>query len=91
MSEKPNLMLDLTFRFSLKIIECGGLSESGEKFNMSNQLFKSGASVIANVREAQGAKSKSDFRHKCKAAYKEAKETDYWLSLCRYDPLKKGR
>ncbi|WP_346345147.1 four helix bundle protein [Mucilaginibacter sp. dw_454] len=38
----------------------------------------------ANVREAQGAESKVDFRHKCKIAYKEAEETEYWLSLCKH-------
>lgn len=24
------------------------------------------------------------FRHKCKIAYKEAEETEYWLSLCKH-------
>jgi len=51
---------------------------------MANQLFRSGTAIGANVREAQGAESKSDFRHKCKIAYKEAEETEYWLSLCKH-------
>jgi four helix bundle protein len=51
---------------------------------MANQLFRSGTSIGANVREAQGAESKDDFRHKCKVAYKEAEETEYWLSLCKH-------
>jgi four helix bundle protein len=51
---------------------------------MANQLFRSGTSIGANIREAQGAESKVDFRHKCKVAYKEAEETEYWLSLCKY-------
>ncbi len=51
---------------------------------MANQLFKSGSSIGANVREAQGAQSKNDFKHKCKKGYKEAEETDYWLSLCKH-------
>jgi four helix bundle protein len=45
---------------------------------------ESGTSIGANVREAQGAESKVDFRHKCKIAYKEAEETQYWLLLCKH-------
>ncbi|MES2425490.1 MAG: four helix bundle protein [Bacteroidota bacterium] len=84
MSAKPNLIVDLTFKFSLKIIGFTEELEAKRKFNMANQLFRSGTSIGANVREAQGAESKGDFRHKCKVAYKEAEETEYWLSLCKY-------
>ncbi|AMR31858.1 four helix bundle protein [Mucilaginibacter sp. PAMC 26640] len=84
MNAKPNLIVDLTFAFSLKIIAFTEDLESRRKFNVANQLFRSGTSIGANVREAQGAESKVDFRHKCKIAYKEAEETDYWLSLCKH-------
>jgi len=84
--EKPNLIVDLTFNFSLKIIAFTEVLESKRKFSMANQLFKSGTSIGANVSEAQGAESKDDFRHKCKVAYKEAEETGYWLKLCKHAP-----
>lgn len=84
MSAKPNLIVDLTFNFSIKIIDFTEDLESKRKYNMANQLFRSGTSIGANVREAQGAESKDDFRHKCKVAYKEAEETEYWLSLCKH-------
>jgi len=84
MSDKPNLIVDLTFIFSLKIISFTEILESKRKFNMANQLFKSGTSIGANVREAQGAESKADFKQKCKVAYKESEETEYWLLLCKY-------
>jgi len=84
MSEKPNLIVDLTFNFSLKIISFTEILESKKKFNMANQLFKSGTSIGANVSEAQGAESKNDIKHKCKIAYKEAEETEYWLKLCKH-------
>ena len=84
MNAKPNLIVELTFNFSLKIIDFTELLESKRKYNMANQLFRSGTSIGANVREAQGAESKDDFRHKCKIAYKEAEETEYWLMLCKY-------
>jgi four helix bundle protein len=84
MNNKPNLIVDLTFNFSIKIIDFTEVLESKRKFNMANQLFRSGTSIGANVREAQGAESKVDFRHKCKIAYKEAEETEYWLLLCKH-------
>ena len=55
MNSKPNLIVDLTFNFSLKIIVFSELLESKRKYNMANQLFKSGTSIGANVKEAQGA------------------------------------
>lgn len=81
---KPNLIVDMTFAFSLKIVEFTEELEARKKFNMANQLFRSGTSVGANVKEAQGAESKEDFRHKCKVAYKEAEETEYWLMICKH-------
>ncbi|MCO5936097.1 four helix bundle protein [Mucilaginibacter sp. RB4R14] len=84
MNEKPNLIVELTFNFSLKIIAFTEVLESQKNFNLANQLFRSGTSIGANVREAQGAESKVDFRHKCKIAYKEAQETEYWLMLCKH-------
>jgi four helix bundle protein len=82
MSDRPNLIVDLTFDFSLQIISFTETLETLREFNMANQLFRSGTSIGANVCEAQGAQSKGDFKHKCKIAYKEAEETRYWLRLC---------
>ncbi|MBB5395974.1 four helix bundle protein [Mucilaginibacter sp. AK015] len=77
MSDRPNLIVDLTFEFSLQIIRFTEKLETQRKFNMANQLFRSGTSIGANICEAQGAQSKDDFKHKCKIAYKEAEETRY--------------
>jgi four helix bundle protein len=84
MVSKPNLIVDMTFSFALKIVDFTEGLEVLKKFNMANQLFRSGTSIGANVREAQGAESKDDFRHKCKVAYKEAEETEYWLQICKH-------
>jgi hypothetical protein len=39
MNDKPNLIVDLTFNFSLKIIAFTEQLEATRKFNMANQLF----------------------------------------------------
>ena len=53
--------------------------------------MRSGTSIGANVNEAQKAESRSDFIHKMKISDKEAKETEYWLKICKridtYPPI----
>lgn len=46
-----------------------------------NQCLRSGTSVGANYREANGASSKKDFQNKIYICKKESKETLYWLEL----------
>ncbi len=88
MSENPkykdNLIVKLTFEFSLEVITFTERLNSLKKFNLGNQLFRSGTSIGANVKEAQNAESKADFIHKMKIAIKEADETEYWLLLCKH-------
>ena len=83
---KDNLIMELTFQFSLKIITYSDLLNENRKFVLANQLLRSGTSIGANVTEAQNAESKADFIHKLKIAAKEANETEYWLHLCNQAP-----
>ncbi len=83
-NDKPNLIVNLTFEFALKVIEFTEGLELLRKFNMANQLFRSGTAIGALVHEAQNAESKADFIHKLKIASKEADETLYWLLLCNH-------
>lgn len=80
-NEKKNLIVDLVFKFSLDIVV---YTEQLKKYNLSNQLFRSGTSIGANINESQHAESKADFIHKLKISAKEAEETKYWLLLCQH-------
>src|SRR4051812_22023605 len=71
---KPNLIVDLTFQFSLNIISFTEVLHQNKKFVIANQLLKSGTSIGANVREAQNAESKTDFIYKLKIAAKEVSD-----------------
>lgn len=84
MEKTDNLIVNLTFKFALGIIVFTENLEQNKKFNLANQLFRSGTSIGANVREAQGCESKNDFIYKMKIAYKEAAETKYWIVLCAH-------
>ncbi len=82
--KKDNLIVDLAFKFSLAIVIYTEKLEVLKKYNLSNQLFRSGTSIGANVKESQHAESKADFIHKLKISAKEAEETKFWLFLCQH-------
>ena len=50
---------------------------------LAEQILRSGTSIGANMEEATGGFSRRDFIAKCSIAYKEARETRYWLRLLR--------
>lgn len=81
---KNNAVLNLSFNFSLQLIKYTEELENLKRYNLANQLFRSGTSIGANVNESQSCESKADFIHKLKIAAKEAEETEYWLLLCSY-------
>jgi len=82
-NDKENIIVQKTFDFALKIILFSESLRLEKKFEMASQLFKSGTSIGANVREAQNAESTADFIHKFKISAKECEETHYWLHLCK--------
>ena len=82
-NDKDNLIVKMSFEFALKIITYTEEVRKTNRFEMASQIFRSGTSIGANIREAQNAESKADFIHKFKIAAKEADEVQYWLALCK--------
>lgn len=79
---KENIIRDKSFSFSVRIVKLNKyLTEKKKEYVISKQILKSGTSIGANVEEADGGISKADFSNKISIAYKEAKETHYWLRL----------
>jgi four helix bundle protein len=85
--EKPNIILDKTYDFALKIIQLYLKLKYEKEFELGKQLLKSGTSIGANSEEGAGAQSKKDFVAKFSIALKEARETKYWLRLIRDSKL----
>ena len=77
-----NVIYVLAKKFSLRIIKLYSYlyKEKGE-FVISKQLYRSGTSIGANIRESIYAQSKPDFISKMSIALKESSETEYWLEL----------
>lgn len=81
-NDKDNLIVRLTFELALDVVSFSEQIRSNNRFEMASQIFRSGTSIGANIREAQNAESKRDFIHKFKISAKEADELEYWLKLC---------
>ena len=80
---KENLIQQKTYDFALKIINTSKQMQMNKEFVLSRQLLKSGTSIGANLEEAIGGQSRKDFLSKISIAYKEARETKFWLRLLR--------
>ncbi len=76
-----NRILDLSFSFSLSVIELYKLLVSHKEFVISKQLLRSATSIGANVEEANAAQSRKELIAKMSIASKEAREKRYWLKL----------
>jgi len=84
MSKKNNPVQEKSYAFALKIIKLYRfLSEEKKEYVLSKQVLRSGTSIGANVEEAIGGQSNKDFAAKIGIAYKEARETHYWIRLLR--------
>ena len=81
MNVKENLIQNMSFAFSLRIIELYRKLVDEKEFVISKQILISGTGVGANVEEAIGAISRKEFVSKLSIALKEARETKYWLRL----------
>jgi four helix bundle protein len=80
--KQGNIILDKTFSFSIRITKLFQfLKAKRVDKELISQLLRSGTSIGANAEEAVGGSSKKDFVYKLKIAYKEARETRYWLRL----------
>jgi four helix bundle protein len=83
-TEKPFDIQERTFNFGVQIIKfVDKLPHTISGTELGRQLLKSGTSIAANMEEAKGAESRSDFIHKTNIAYKEARETHLWLGMIK--------
>lgn len=81
MNWRGNDLLDRSLQFWIAISKFYLELKEKKYYEVANQIFRSGTSIGANIREAQAAESKQDFVHKLAIALKEALETSYWLDI----------
>lgn len=81
---KDNLIQEKTYAFAIRIVKLYKyLTKNKKEFVLSKQILRSGTSIGANVEEGIGGQSKKDFLSKVSIAYKESRETGYWLRILK--------
>jgi len=80
---KENIILQKTYDFSVRIVKLYKFLSQKNEYILSKQILRCGTSIGANTEEAIGGISKKDFIAKLFIAYKEARETHYWLRLLK--------
>jgi four helix bundle protein len=79
---KENIIQIKSYAFAVRIVKVYKyLCEEKKEYVLSKQLLRSGTSIGANIEEAIGGQTDKDFFAKLTIAYKEARETHYWIRL----------
>lgn len=81
-SKKPQDIAERTFVFCVNVLKITAkLSKNQINIVIINQIIRCVTSIGANIEEARGAHTRSDFAYNMNIAKKEARETLYWLRL----------
>lgn len=84
MMKSENVIQAKSYAFAVRIVLLyRHLLKEKREFVLAKQLLRCGTSIGANVEEAIGGQSRADFVSKLSIAYKEARETSYWLRLLK--------
>jgi four helix bundle protein len=82
--QKSNAAYIKAYDFAIQVVGAyKQLCQEKHEFVLSKQLLRCGTSIGANLAEANQAISENDFSSKVSIAYKETKETQYWLNLLK--------
>lgn len=81
---KKNIIKEKSFDLAKdKVYLYQFLTKDKHEYILSKQLLRSGTSVGANIAEGVAGQTKKDFCHLLNIAYKESRETYFWLSLLK--------
>lgn len=77
-----SIVQEKSYLFAIEAIQIYvHLTKEKKEFILSKQFIRSATSIGANIEEALGGQSSKDFSAKISIAYKEARETHYWVRL----------
>jgi four helix bundle protein len=81
--KQENLIREKSFAFAVRIIRLNQYLLKRNEFVISRQILRAGTSIGANIEEAQGGVTTKEFLQRVTTAYREARETLYWLKLMK--------
>ena len=80
---QQSILKTKSYSFAVRIVKLCSFLQENKEYVLSKQVFRSGTSIGASIREAEFAQSNLDFIHKFSISLKEANETQYWLELLK--------
>jgi len=80
---KSSIVQEKSYAFALRIITLVKWLREQREFEIARQILRSGTAIGSNVEEGLAGISRADFIAKMSIAFKEARETCYWLRLLR--------
>jgi len=84
MPDNKGIIRKKSYNFALRILNLFKyLKDKKKEYVLSKQILRSATPIGANVEEASASLSKREFISKFSIAYKEVKETQYWLELLK--------
>jgi four helix bundle protein len=84
MSERQDVLYPKAYSFAVSVVVAyQQICACKREYVLAKQFLRSGTSIGANISEANGAISKAEFSAKMSIAYKECRETKYWLDLLK--------
>lgn len=79
-----NDIYERVYEFALEVVKfTRKLPKNLEADVLRKQIIRSATSVAANMQEADGSKTRQEFRHAVSISKKEAKETKLWLRMIK--------
>ncbi len=82
--KEDNLIVRKSYEFAVIAVKTyKSIVAQNKEWVLPKQFLKSATSIGANIEESIGAQSRPDFISKLSIAYKEARETDYWIRLMK--------
>jgi four helix bundle protein len=80
--KSDNVVQKKSFEFAILIVNTyKDMVNIQKEYVLSKQLLRSGTSIGANIEEAIGSHTEKEFLMKFGIAYKEARESLYWIKL----------
>ena len=82
--KRENLVQSKSYSFAIRVVRLyQHMSLKKKEYVLSKQILRCGTSIGANIEDAIGGQSRADFIAKLSVAFKEARETNYWLRLLK--------
>ncbi len=86
--KENNVIVEKSFQFGLRIVKLYmHLRKQKVERELVLQMLRSGTSIGANIEESIGGSSTKDFIYKLEVAYKESRETRFWIRLLNQSDL----